>query len=519
MRWTRMSDSALLRMKISPCRQRSICILLLFCLSCAISGCQGTSKYQAEIKDYSSTFLVPMDAKYFNEQKNHAPSRKGDEPSLSVQQAALLAAEKDEEALAILAELKKAKIDVIDAVSHRWPRLDFQTQADLPVNADNNQKVDYTGGAYIKYDIWRAVAVDDEYAMRQAFVKRELERLKIVLNGMLKKILHQLSQISFLEYKIEKKNDSLVKAKTAYEVAKVYAQNNQVDGSLVQSWKSRIDSLGFDLKKSEQELRVVNHSLAHMAGLPDDDDVDITDRQEVLASSSSISDQVPAPSEIWSRHSEARLVEVEYIAAEVNVKLAHMEGWPRLQTSFGLGNVPLAGNGDTTGTLLQLSVDLPLWDGGDNERKVAKAEITRDFVKSRLSKKASDLSNRAKEASYMFHTARENYRDLDDSFIEKNEQLQNESILLAENRLNTLEQTLAQLNVIDADILRQDALAKMQEAGGNFRFSIGEDVIKDMVPILLETILHQHMILDETRTSREENTKKDIVDTRENEVQ
>jgi outer membrane protein TolC len=388
----------------------------------------------------------------------------------------------------------------------------------LPVNADNNQKVDYTGGAYIKYDIWKAVAVNDEHAMRQAFVNRELERLKIVLNGILKKILHQLSQISFLEYKIEKRNDSLVKAKTAYEVAKVYAQHNQADGSLVQSWKSRIDSLGFDLKKSEQELRAVNHSLAHMVGLSDDD-VDITDRQEILASSSSVPDQVPAPSEIWSKHSEARLVEVEFIAAEVNVKLAHMEGWPRLQTSFGLGNVPLAGKSDTTGSLLQVSVDLPLWDGGDNERKVVKAEITRDFVKSRLSKKAFDLSNRAKEASYMFHTARENYRDLDGSFIEKNEQLQNESILLAENRLNTLELTLAQLNVIEADILRQEALAKMQEAGGNFRFSIGEDVIKDLVPILLDNLLHQHMILDKRRTLGEKSAKKEIVDSRKNEVQ
>ena len=518
MRWKIMSENVLLIMKKYINRLRAG-MLLLFCLCWAISGCQGKSKYQAEIKDYSSTFLIPMDAKFFNEQKNSGPSPEGKEASLSVQQAATLAAEKDEDALAILTELKKAKIDVIDAISHRWPRLDFHTQADFPVNADNNQKVEYTGGAYFKYDIWKAVAVDDERAMRQAFVNRELERLKIVLNGILKKILHQLSQISFLEYKIQKRNDSLVKAKTAYEVAKVYAQHSQVDGSLVQSWKSRVASLGLDLKKSEQELRAIKHSLAHMLGRPDINDVDITDRQATLAPFSSMPDHIPAPSEIWSRHSEARLAEVDYIAAEVNVRLTRMEGWPRLQTSFGLGNVPLAGNSDTTATLLQVSVNLPLWDMGDNDRKVAKAEITRDYVKSRLSKKAFDLSNRAKEASYMFHTARENYSDLEGSFIEMNEQLQNESILLAQNRLNTLELTLAQLNVIEADILRQDALAKMQDAGGNFRFSTGEDVIKDIVPILLDNVLHQHMIIDETQTSSEESKRNEIVDTRKNEVQ
>jgi outer membrane protein TolC len=491
-------------MKIYKYRRRLIYILLLVWLSWIISGCQGKPAYQAQLRDISSTFLAPMDEKYLSDQKNAFQSQSGSDGSLSMQQAAILVAEKDEEVLAILAELKKAKIDVIDALSHRWPRLDFNSQADFPVNADNNKKVEYTGGAYFKYDIWKVVAVDDEHAMRQAFVNRELEKLKIVLNGLSKKILHQISQISFLEYKIQKRNDSLAKAKTAYEVAKVYVQQHQADSSLIQSWKSRIDALSLDLRKSEQELRALKHSLAHMAGLSDNNDVNITDRLAVLSAYFTMSDNVPAPSEIWSRHSEARLAEVEYIAAEVNVKLVHMESWPRLETSLGLGNVPLAGNGDTTGTLLQVSLSLPLWDQGDNERKVAKAEITRNFVKSRLSKKAFDLSSRAKEASYLFHTARENYKDLDASFNEMNNRLQSESVLVTQNRISTPELTLAQLNVVEADILRQEALAKIQEAGGNFRFSTGEDVIKDMVPIVLDKLLHQHAIIDETCASNEE---------------
>jgi outer membrane protein TolC len=507
-------------MNIYNNRHKLICILLLFTVSWATSGCQGKIRYQTEIKEFSSTFLAPMDEKHFNDQQKALQAQEeGRDGSLSVQQAAILAAEKDMEVLALLTELKKAKIDVIDALSHRWPRLNFQSQADFPVDAGTDKKIEYTGGAYFKYDIWKAVVVDDEHAMRLAFVNKELERLKMVLNSLLKKILHQLAQISFLDYKIQKRNDSLVKAKTAYEVVKVYAQNNGADGALVQSWKSRIDTLSLDLKKTEQELRTIKLSLAHMVGLSDTNAMDITDRQAVLSPYFSMSDNVPAPSEIWSKHSEARLAEVEYIAAEVNVKLTHMESWPRLQTSLGLGNVPLTGNGDTTATLLQVSLSVPLWDMGDNERKVAKAEITRDFVKSRLSTKAFDLSNRAKEASYLFHAAQENYKDIDGSFIEMNDRLQNESILLTQNRVNALEFTLAQLNVIEADILRQEALARIQEAGGNFQFSIGEDVIRDMVPILLDNLLRQHAIIDESRVSNEESNRKDASDTPKNEVQ
>jgi outer membrane protein TolC len=508
-------------MNINNYQHKLICILLLFTVSWATSGCLGKTKYRDEIKDLSSTFLAPMDEKHFNDQRNALQGQEAQETqqkSLSVQQASILAAERDEEVLALLAELKKAKIDVIDALSHRWPRLDFRTQADIPVNGDSDKKVDYTGGAYFKYDIMKAVVADDEHAMRQAFVNKELEKLKIVLNGLLKKILRQLSQISFLDYKIQKRNDSLVKAKTAYEIAKAYVQQNEVDGSLVQSWKSRIDTISIDLKRSEQELRTIKHSLAYMVGFSNTTVMDITDMHAVLSLYASMSDTVPAPSEIWSRHSEARLAEVDYIAAEVNIKLLQMGSWPRLTTSLGLGNVPLTSNGDTTATLLQVSVDFPLWDMGDNARKVEKAETTRDFVKSRLTKKAFDLSNRAQEASYLFHAAQENLKDLDGSFIEMNNRLKNENILLAQNRLNSLEFTLAELNVIEADILRQDALAKMQEAGGNFQFSIGEDVIKDIVPILLEKLLHEHSILDEASASSGDDRMLDASDTPKKEV-
>jgi hypothetical protein len=503
-------------MKSYKYRLRLFFVLLLFGLS--VSGCQGKSTYHDKVKEVSSTFLAPMDEKFYSEQKTGPQRQNAHDETLSVHQAVLLSAQRDDEVLAILAELKKAKIDVKDALSHRWPRLDFNSQADFPAHADNNAKTEYTGGAFFKYDLWKAIAVDEEHALRQALVRKEIEKLKIVLNGLSKKILHQISQISLLEYKIEKRKDTLSKVKTAYEVVKVYAQQHQADSTLVHSWKSRVDTLGFDLKKSEHELLAMKQSLAHMAGLSDVDNMEISDREAVLASYFSLSETAPAPSEIWSKHSEARLAEVEYIAAEVNVKLVQMENWPRLQTFLGLGNVPLTGKADTTASLLQVSLSLPLWDMGDSERKVAKAEITRNFIKSRLHKKAYDLTSRAKEAGYLFHMARANYQDLDGSFQEMNERLQGESILLTQNRINAPELTLVQLNVAEADILRQEALAKVQEAGGNFRFSTGEDVINGEVPSVLENLLHQHAIIDEARNADEEILKKNVSNTLSDEV-
>jgi outer membrane protein TolC len=486
-------------------------ILLLFWISWAASGCSGNKQYQSEAKDFSSTFLIPMDKQHFHEKGNVLPSQQGQDRALSVQQASILAAQNDEKVLAILSELKKAKIDVKDALTHIWPRFDLHTQADIPVKADNDQKTEFTGGAYVKYDVWKAVAVDDEHALRQALVNKELEQLKIVLNGLLEKILHQLAQISFLDYKIQKRGDSITKAKNAYEIAKAYAQHSEADEALVQTWRSRIDSLTLDLKKSEQELRSIKHSFAYMIGRGNTADVDITDMKTVLSSYGSLPENVPSPSEIWSRHSEARLAEVEYVAAAVSVKLMQMESWPRLQTSLGLGKVPLTDRNDTAATLLQVSINLPLWDLGDNERKVAKAEITRNLAKSRLQKKALDLYNRAQEASFIFHAAQENYRDLSTSSADMNKRLQNGSILLAQNRLNPLEGTLAQLNVIEADIMCRDAQARIQEAGGKFQFSLGEDVIKDTIPVLLDNLLREYA-MDDQPSVLIQNDKKPMAD-------
>lgn len=504
-------------------KHKQICIILLAWVTCILSGCQGKQQYQDQLTSYSSTFLSQMDEKYYNKEKENLKDglRSGQlqKKILSVQQSSILAAKNDEEVQAFLAEMIKAKIDVTDALSHRWPRLDLRAQAEIPDGTKNDKVDEFTGGAYFKYDILKAVAVGDEHALRQALVSREFEKLKIVLNGLLKKILHQLTQISFLEYKIERRADTLSKAKKAYEIAKIYTENSESNGTLLQSWKSKIDTLSLDLKKSEQELQAVKYTLAHMMGLMHATEFELTDQREVLSLYSSMSEAVPAPSEIWSRHSEARMAEAEYIASEVNVKLAQIEGWPRLQTTLGLGNVPFASSGETAETLFKLSIEYPLVDLGDTDRKVKKAEISRDLAKSRLNKKAFDLASRAQEAGGMFHAAKENYKDLDASCNEINERLQSGNILLAQSRLNALEFTLAELDVAEAEIMRREALTKIQEAGGDFRFSRGEDVIAGMLQILIESLFNEQKNSGEAKASIEIDYNTAPLDTLNDEVE
>jgi hypothetical protein len=494
------------------------CAVLLLWLGCTLSGCQAKQQYQDQLTTYSSAFLSQLDEKYQRGQKDASQSDEAKQHNLSVQQALILAAKNDEEVLAFLAEMRKAKIDVTDALSHRWPRLDLRAQAEIPTGGTHDNIDEFTGGAYFKYDILKAVAVGDEHALRQALVSREFEKLKIVLNGLMKKVLHQLTQISFLQYKIERRTDTLNKAKSAYAIAKIYTQNSETNGTLLQTWKSKIDTLSFDLKKSQQELQAAQITLAHMMGLMNAQDITLTDRQEILAPYSSMADTIPAPSEIWSKHSEARIAEAEYIASEVNVKLAQIEGWPRLQTTLGLGNVPFASSGETTETLFKLSVEYPLLDLGDTSRKVKKAEITRDLAQLRLSKKAFELVGRAQEAGGIFHAAKENYNDLDASCAEINERLQSGKILLAQSRLNALEFALAELDVAEAEIMRREALAKVEEAGGDFRFSIGEDVIAGMSPVLLKNLVDEQKSNGGAEASIEINNKTDRLDTIKDEV-
>lgn len=487
-------------------------------LGCTLSGCQAQHHYQDQLTAYSATFLPQLDEKYRRGQKDDSRSEEPKQHNLSVQEAVILAARNDEEVLAFLSEMRKAKIDVTDALSHRWPRLDLRAQAEIPTGGAKDNIDEFTGGAYFKYDILKAVAVGDEHALRQALVSMEFEKLKIVLNGLMKKVLHQLTQISFLQYKVERRTDTLDKAKSAYAIAKIYAQNSDTSGALLQSWKTKIDTLSLDLKKSQQELMAAQITLAHIMGLMNAAGITFTDKQEVLGRYLSMADTVPAPSEIWSKHSEARIAEAEYIASEVNVKLAQIEGWPRLQTTLGLGNVPLASSGETTETLFKLSLEYPLIDLGDTDRKVKKAEITRDLAQSRLSKKAFDLAGRAQEAGGIFHAAKENYNDLDASCAEINKRLQSGKILLAESRLNALEFASAELDVADAEIMRREALAKMEEAGGDFRFSMGEDVIAGMLPVLLKDLLEERKGNDGAADPVKINDKTDKLDTITDEV-
>jgi outer membrane protein TolC len=102
-----------------------------------------------------------------------------------------------------------------------------------------------------------------------------------------------------------------------------------------------------------------------------------------------------------------------------------------------------------------------------------------------------DIFNRAQDAGSIFQAAKENYNDLNTSFSGMKKRLKDAQLLLKQNRLNAIQLAQTRLDVLDADIIRQNALAKLQEAAGNFRFAIGQDVIKNIIPKTLEKLLNE----------------------------
>ena len=451
------------------------------CLSCLwlCFGC-GNVQYKENAHRYAESILVDLDKKINSELPTEAKAN--DHLIISFQEMCQRAASADTNILATLSEMKKTRVDEVEATTRRWPRLNMQVDAELPLNNKFSDDFDLTGGLYFKYDILKAVAQPDEKALRHVLLEKNIEQLRLQLNGILGDILHNLTSLSLLDFKIERKTATLASVQKGYTLAEIYTEQNRLKGLELLTWREKLYSLAWDLEMLEQSKKETQNKLLALLGDTSIKKLTVSETEEVISKVLQLPDNLPPPSQIWQDHSEARLAEVEYIASEVMLQLAEMEKYPKFNASLGVGSIPLSGNDQQADSLFVFSVTMPLWDAGDQGRKVAKAQVDRNHAKDRLKIKAMDLWQRAKRAKQNYENALEYRQYLNKVSKDSHEYFSGRKKLVEEKRLDSLELLQDQIRESDAEIMTEEAKLKILEAAANYRFAIGKDIVEGVIP-------------------------------------
>ncbi len=462
-----------------------ICFVLLTTLG--LAGCSKV-QYKENVQNYTSSILFDLDKKVASQ----SPSAEefAEKVTLTFAEACQKAAFADQQILSTLSELQKSSIDVDDAETHRLPRLSARVEAELPLNEHYDDDFELTGGLYFKYDIWKAVAQPDEVALRRSLVEKNLAQLHLHLNRIVGEVSKHLATLSLLDYQILKKSEALENAQKGFDIVELYAKQNRVKPLELSIWKKEIYTIYGELNQTEQKKREEYDSFLSLLGVPPNQIITISGSEEMMAKILEVPDKLPTPSEIWAIHSEARLAEVQYIAAEVLVKLTEMERYPKFDASLGIGSIPLTGNDEQASSLFQLSMSLPLWDAGDQQRKIAKAQIDRDAVKDRMQLKVLSLWRKAKRAKLLYGGALEYEKNLNNISKDSSEFYQGREKLMEEKRLDRLEILRDRIDLTHSAILKKEAEIKIREAAANYRFAAGYDIIDNIIPSLQRDLLN-----------------------------
>lgn len=464
----------------------------LFVLLFLVTGCADLTSYQSQVAEHTSTFLPRLDQDLIDRKLR---ANLEHETSLSFREACLQAAMVDVKLVELLAGLEKSKINVESAASNIWPRLDMRLKAELATADSDGDSVEPTGGIFIRYDIVKALTSGDEKAIREAYVLKDIVNIKLAVNRLAQKLYTQMARISSAEFTLQKRKEILDMTRKTLALAHIYGEQKRIKSEIIWQWEANVDRQNVNVLQAEQELLVAERTFNGFLGLSGATKIAISDKEPLLGEDLIVDHALPSASTIWSQHGQARLAEINAIAAEANLKLAKISGWPQVTADFGVGSIPLSTQSDTSDSVVTLSVQMPLIDMGDHRRKVAEAAITLDFVKTGLEKVAEMLWINGDNAFLRYRQTQKHYRYITALYDKVMNEQNEKKKLYEENYIDTLDVVPQRIQLMEIQIQTKEAGYRVQEAAIEYNLAVGNDFRPEFGTSLLNDLLAKRLFV------------------------
>ncbi len=455
-----------------------ICLILGVCNT--LYGCSSKKDYVANSEEFINDLTEQVEAEI-------ADGRKSNEVEISFRQACIEAAQNDKSIRALLEKLEQAQVEVEGVNTHLWPRLKLSANSDIPLSSADNVDFDLSGGLYLDYDIRKAISTNDETTLRKAAVDQNVLKLRMAIGLLQGKVKKLLNQISLLNFKVKKKAQALKISRDSFQLAKIYASENKLNSLNLASWKKRVDSLEIELLSLQNQLKGQRFALSDLLGRNVEEPISIIDAGQTITINSSPKIAKITPALVWKNHTEARLYELELIAAEAAVQLIALERLPQIDAELGIGDIPLE-KSESASSLLRLTVAFPVYDFGDHSRKLAKTQISRDRVRKSLKSKITKLYNRAQMASIAHANAKDHLKQATSTLEESKELIERKKILISESRADNLGLYPDLISSINLEIFQQEALLNVERTAVELRFATGEDTVDDSIVDIIKDL-------------------------------
>ena len=377
--------------------KRAAVLSLCVVMTCFYWGCISTARPTLSKEKF-------MNSVYMNEIKPVVDgTEETGETNISFQRALELAVMQDENLTLLYFSWKKDLLDLKQARSMRFPRLNLQVFNETYYSNDEKEIKNITdGGLLLQYNLLDLLFQRDKISLQKAASERSLIKGRIEVQNIFFTLLTRLMEIEYHLDEVKLREKALQYAEDGLTIWERLAKEGRIKTVSAWRWTNDVQDAREQYEEAKSRLQFSRRSLKYMLGKINSGDIRVLDAGAFMPEITRYRDleiKVPeAVKDAWSHRYEVKLAEINLFLSETELLKSKMSWLKYFRISLGFGRFFVFREGERANITLNTSLLFPLLDLGDTKRIRKKAEIDRDMARMRAVSLAGKMSREVREA-------------------------------------------------------------------------------------------------------------------------
>jgi outer membrane protein TolC len=402
-------------------------------------------------------------------------------PVFTFSQACERAAKFDKDVAGALADAARLQIDLKQAQSLVWPRLDVRTYLQVPLSGANIEGLRlFNGGLFLRYDFEKFLFAGDASAIARARIEEKRENLALGLQHLSHDLFLLLADRETLRTEVALRRGMQTQASDTLERVHLLERAGKIKPERTFEYQFQSETSTRLYREAVRRFAEIDRVLGSRLLIDDSREIVVTGFTDLLASMDGLAPPTQLDetffSALWARRHDARVAEAELFLKEMAVVDARRKRIPALTASFGLGSLALSSTFNQAPLALQLGASMPLLDFGDVKREVDKARIESDLAKRNITllflRMRSDVANASAALADAIAARKttEDYRDL----IVRQDRASRQLVSLA--LVDPIDLLVFQMRAGEAEIENMRARMNVYKAAAEYARASGIDL-------------------------------------------
>jgi outer membrane protein TolC len=304
-------------------------------------------------------------------------------------QACERAADNDRDVARAIADASRSQVDVAQAHSRLWPRIDVRSFFQHPIGGNTVGVPAFSGGVYFRYELQQAIFSGDATALARAKVAQGRENVQMAIDRLSRDLFLQLADREALRAEAAQRRQILKQNSDAQERAHQLGHIGRLKTEQIIEFQIQYENSSRLYENTLRKLAEINRTICNQVLTDCAQDVVITDLPELIAQMDAL---VPESSPgtqfvqgVWSKRHDTKVAEIDLFMKEMAVVDERRKRLPTISPSIGFGSMSLSSSLSQSPVVIQLGASMPLIDFGDIKRSISKASIDRDLARQNIS--------------------------------------------------------------------------------------------------------------------------------------